>query len=51
MATQQEPTEDRRTEEARSFALRKAAAEVAVAAGKKTGRPVDPRVKKLAESR
>jgi len=51
MATQQEPTADRETEDVRSFALRKAAAEVAVAASKKTGRPVDPRVKKLAESR
>jgi hypothetical protein len=51
MATQQEPREDRKTEDPRSFAVRKAAAEAAVAASKKTGRPVDPRVKKLAESR
>lgn len=34
----------------RSLAVRKAAARVAVAASKKTGRPVDPRVKELAES-
>jgi hypothetical protein len=30
--------------------VRKAAAEAAVAASKKTGRPVDPRVKAVAES-
>jgi len=35
----------------RSLAVRKAAAEAAVAASHKTGRPVDPRVKKLAESK
>lgn len=34
----------------RSLAVRKAAAKVAVAASEKTGRPVDPRVKALAES-
>ncbi|QZA18434.1 hypothetical protein K3U93_04330 [Mycobacterium malmoense] len=34
----------------RSLAVRKAAAKAAVSASKKTGRPVDPRVKKLAES-
>ena len=34
----------------RSPAVLKAAAEAAVAASKKTGRPVDPRVKALAES-
>jgi hypothetical protein len=50
MATQQEPTEDRQFEEARRFAVRKAAAQAAVAASKKTGRPVDPRVKEIAES-
>jgi hypothetical protein len=33
----------------RSLAVRKAAAQAAVAASKKTGRPVDPRVAKLAE--
>jgi hypothetical protein len=37
--------------EVRSLAVRKAAAKAAVAASKKTGRPVDARVKKLAESR
>lgn len=35
----------------RSPAVLKAAAQAAVSASKKTGRPVDPRVKKLAESR
>jgi hypothetical protein len=35
----------------RSLAVRKAAAEAAVAASEKTGRPVDARVKKLAELR
>ena len=34
----------------RSYRVRKAAAQAAVAASVKTGRPVDPRVKKLAES-
>ncbi|MET8317544.1 hypothetical protein ABZU78_25730 [Rhodococcus erythropolis] len=34
----------------RSLAVRKAAAQAAVTASKKTGRPVDARVKKLAES-
>lgn len=51
MATQQEPPEIPRTEEERRFAVRKAAAQAAVAASKKTGRPVDPRVKEIAESR
>ncbi|BBN46846.1 hypothetical protein MAHJHV58_19000 [Mycobacterium avium subsp. hominissuis] len=37
--------------EQRSLAVRKAAAKAAVAASEKTGRPVDPRVKKLAENR
>ena len=35
----------------RSLWERKAAAEVAVAASRRTGRPVDPRVRKLAESK
>jgi hypothetical protein len=35
----------------RSLAVHKAAAEAAVAASEKTGRPVNTRVKKLAESR
>ena len=35
----------------RSLAVRKAAARAAVAASKKTGRAVDDRVRKLAESR
>lgn len=34
----------------RSFAVRKAAAETAVEASKKTGRPVSQRVKEIAES-
>lgn len=35
---------------ARSIAVRKMAAKAAVTASKKTGRPVDDRVRKLAES-
>lgn len=35
---------------ARSLAVRRAAARAAVAASKKTGRPVDPRVLALAET-
>ena len=35
----------------RSLAVRKAAAKAAVSASAKTGRPVDARVKRLAESR
>jgi hypothetical protein len=34
----------------RSLAVRKLAAKAAVTASKKTGRPVDPRVQKLADS-
>jgi hypothetical protein len=34
---------------ARSFPVRKAAAQAALAASKKTGRPVDPRVRELAK--
>lgn len=53
MATQKTPTTntERRQPAVRSLAVRKAAARAAVAASKKTGRPVDPRVQKLAESR
>jgi hypothetical protein len=50
MATHQAEAGDRKPKR-RSLAVRKAAAEAAVAASEKTGRPVDPRVKKLAESR
>ena len=39
------------TTAARSLAVRKAAARAAVTASKKTGRAVDDRVRKLAESR
>jgi hypothetical protein len=39
------------TTAARSLAVRKAAARAAVAASKNTGRAVDERVRKLAESR
>lgn len=46
-----ESAADRRQPVARNLAVRKAAARVAVAASEKTGRPVDPRVQKLAESR
>ncbi|BBZ42328.1 hypothetical protein [Mycobacterium conspicuum] len=49
MATQQ-AADGRNQEQQRSLAVRKAAARVAVAASEKTGRPVDPRVKELAES-
>lgn len=49
MRTKKELT-DRRRPVVRSLAVRKAAARVAVAASEKTGRPVDPRVKKLADS-
>ena len=51
MTTAKKSTTDRRQPAVRSLAVRKAAAKVAVAASEKTGRPVDPRVKKLAESR
>jgi hypothetical protein len=37
-------------EEKRNLDVAKAAAQAAVAASKNTGRPVDPRVKELAES-
>jgi hypothetical protein len=50
MATQQ-AADDRNREEQRSLAVRKAAAKAAMAASEKTGRPVDPRVEKLAEQR
>jgi hypothetical protein len=39
---------DRNREEQRSLDVRKAAAKAAMAASEKTGRPVDPRVEKLA---
>ena len=38
------------TRKPRSLAVRKLAAQTAVAASKKSGRPVDPRVQKLADS-
>lgn len=38
------------TRKARSLAVRKLAAQTAVTASKKSGRPVDPRVQKLADS-
>lgn len=41
---------NRQTQAVRSLAVRKAAARAAVSASKKTGRPVDERVRKLAES-
>ncbi len=45
-----EHTADNRDQpQQRSLAVRKAAAKAAVAASEKTGRPVDPRVKELAE--
>jgi hypothetical protein len=50
MSTRETPAAENR-KPARSLAVRIAAAKVAVAASAKTGRPVDPRVKKLAESR
>jgi hypothetical protein len=48
MTTPETPAEENR-KPARSLRVRIAAARVAVAASAKTGRPVDPRVKKLAE--
>ncbi len=51
MATPDAPTPTtRRAPAVRSLAVRKAAARAAVSASKKTGRPVDERVRKLAES-
>ena len=50
MTTPKKEAADRRQPVVRSLAVRKAAARVAVAASEKTGRPVDPRVKKLAET-
>jgi hypothetical protein len=47
MATQQAAGDHNRQEQ-RNLDVRKAAAKAAVAASEKTGRPVDPRVKKLA---
>ncbi|HEY0227517.1 MAG TPA: hypothetical protein VGC05_14230 [Mycobacterium sp.] len=46
METQQ--PENNGNREGRSLSVRKAAAKAAVAASKKTGRPVDPRVAELA---
>lgn len=43
--------EAKSTRPKRSLSVLKAAAEAAVAASLRTGRPVDPRVKKLAESK
>jgi hypothetical protein len=48
MATQR-AADDRSQAQQRSLDVRKAAAKAAVAASEKTGRPVDPRVKELAE--
>jgi hypothetical protein len=50
VSTQETPASEEKRKPARSLEVRKAAARAAVAASKKTGRPVDPRVKKLAES-
>jgi hypothetical protein len=51
MTTSQEtPMDAEHRKPARSLAVRRAAAQAAVTASKKTGRPVDPRVKELAES-
>jgi hypothetical protein len=41
----------RRPKAGRSMTVRKAAAQAAVTASKKTGRPVDERVKKIADAR
>lgn len=51
MATQQTTAAGKRHPAVRSLAVRKAAARAAVNASKKTGRPVDERVRKLAEGR
>lgn len=49
MPTEETPEGTKRPEVS-DLEVRKAAARAAVAASKKTGRPVDPRVKELAES-
>jgi hypothetical protein len=51
MATPKTPTPEEPKPIARNLRVARAAAQAAVAASKKTGRPVDPRVKALAESR
>lgn len=50
MPAEETPDVPERRESASRLEVRKAAARVAVEASKRTGRPVDPRVKALAES-
>ncbi|HEU0192149.1 MAG TPA: hypothetical protein VFR17_12905 [Mycobacterium sp.] len=50
MAADKPPETPNPPKRVRSLEVRKAAARAAVAASKKTGRPVDPRAKELAES-
>ena len=50
MAAEDKPEASERWDYVSDLDVAKAAARAAVAASKKTGRPVDPRVKKLAES-
>lgn len=50
MAADDKPEASERRDYMSDLDVAKAAARVAVAASKRTGRPVDPRVKKLAES-
>ncbi len=51
MATQKEQDAEPVGKRVRSLRVRRAAAEAAVAASAKTGRPVDERVRALAEGR
>ncbi|WP_167666206.1 hypothetical protein [Mycolicibacter icosiumassiliensis] len=50
MAAEEKPESSGRRDYMSDLDVRKAAARAAVAASKVTGRPVDPRVKELAES-
>lgn len=51
MATKADEGNDQMAKAGRSLAVRQAAARAAVTASKKTGRPVDERVQRLANSR
>jgi len=50
MATTNSDSHLQRPKAGRSMSVRKAAAQAAVTASKKTGRPVDERVKKIADA-
>ena len=51
MATTNSDSHPQRPKTGRSMIVRRAAAQAAVTASKKTGRPVDERVKKIADAR